>query len=538
MQLPGGTHMSLRLVDRSVFVPSPEPGTSVHGGSFYTTLDTNRLMSLHTYSSRSDILSHEFYRFSEDNGKTWSEATYIPAGESTPHGMKRRHARCGYLDPHTGRFLKIRNEAVLPNDEVAEFMKWNTVHYAVSVDGGRTELYDTPLVAVGHDADHPLPNVTRGRNCFMLGDWTCTPITLPDGAILQPVQISPTGPDGEYHNPGAGFTYTDCGVIRGTWRDDLTIAWDLSGMVIADPERSTRGLIEPTIARLADGRLLMVMRGSNDARPELPGYRWFSLSEDDGNCWSGAQPWTYESGIPFHSPSSCSQLVTHSGGEIYWIGNILWRAANGKMNMKEQMFAQAYIFMHNTSSTHMRMVPNSRIAPEKTTWIIQNNLAIGPAQESLPVLRLAPGKQDAKHISDYNAYRSGLSNNPWFSGKQKASSLEEFQELTGFEMHSILADLSVFTKADEEAVFAKGKQFVLPGSVDLSPAEGSPVIDAGAVIPGINDDFKGKAPDIGALEFVKAMPVFGPRSAVQQERVRKVQSNQSSVISNQEKELE
>ncbi len=230
----------------------------------------------------------------------------------------------------------------------------------------------------------------------------------------------------------------------------------------------------------------------------------------------------------FNCPSqSISSQPVHAG-PVYWIGNILWRACKGRMNMKEQMFAQAYIFMHNTSSTHMRMVPNRKIAPEKTTWIIQNNIAIGPSNEGPPVLRLAPGKQGPKHISDYNAYRSGLSNNPWFSGKTKVGSLEEFQKLTGFEIHSILADYSVFTKADEEAVFAKGKQFVLPGWVDLVPAEGSPVIDAGTVIPGINDDFAGKAPDIGALEYGKDMPVYGPRSEVQQERVREIQRVQGS----------
>lgn len=290
-------------------------------------------MSLHTYSSRSDILSHEFYRFSSDNGKTWSEPVTVPAGKQLPEGMLRRHARGGYLDPATERFLKIRNEAILPNDKVGEFMTHNTVHYALSLDGGRNDLYDVPLVADGpeFDEDHPLPNVTRGKNCFMLGDATCTPVTLDDGTMLQPVQISPTGPDGMYTNPGAGFTYTDCAVIRGRWRDDRTIAWELGGMVYGDPEKSTRGLIEPTIAKLADGKLLMVMRASNDARPELPGYRWYSLSDDEGRSWTQAQPWSYESGEQFHSPSSCSQLVHHSNGEIYWIGNIC--AENPKGNL-------------------------------------------------------------------------------------------------------------------------------------------------------------------------------------------------------------
>ncbi|MEZ5278209.1 MAG: sialidase family protein [Opitutaceae bacterium] len=325
--------MKPRIRSTSVFVPSPEEGTCVMGGSYYTRATGTDLMSVHTLSSRSDILSHEYYRFSNDNGRTWSEPTLVPAGRQTQAGMLRRHQRGGYLDPATGRFIKLRNEAVLPNDEVLEFMRFNTVHYAVSLDGGRSDLFDEPLVqsGPGFSADHPLPNVRRGHNCFMLGDSTCLPITLPDGSLLQPVQISPTGPDGVYRPRGPGFTDTDCAVIRGTWRDDLHLDWELTGMVIADPGRTTRGLIEPTLARLADGRILMVMRGSNDQRPKLPGYRWFALSSDNGSTWTTAEPWTYESGIAFHSPSSCSQLIAHSSGRLYWIGNLCQKNPQGNL---------------------------------------------------------------------------------------------------------------------------------------------------------------------------------------------------------------
>lgn len=324
--------MKPTLVSTSVFIPSPAGGTAVMGGSYYTRATGTDLMSVHTLSSRSDILSHEYYRFSEDNGRTWSDARLIPASRETPEGTLQRHNRGGYLDPATGRFIKLRNEAVLPNNEVLEFMRYNTVHHAVSVDGGRTDLFDEPLVARGNfDADHPLPNVRRGHNCFMMGDSTCQPITLPDGTLLQPVQISPVGPDGYYRPKGPGFTYTDCAVIRGTWRDDLHIDWELAGMVEGDPERTTRGLIEPTLARLTDGRILMVMRGSNDQRPKLPGYRWSAFSEDDGKTWTEAEPWTYESGSAFHSPSSCSQLLAHSSGRLYWIGNICGENPDGNL---------------------------------------------------------------------------------------------------------------------------------------------------------------------------------------------------------------
>ncbi|MEJ2169936.1 MAG: hypothetical protein P8X90_30910, partial [Desulfobacterales bacterium] len=36
-------------------------------------------------------------------------------------------------------------------------------------------------------------------------------------------------------------------------------------------------------------------------------------------------------------------------------------------------------------------------------------------------------------------------------------------------------------------------------------------VNAGCLLPNINDDFTGKAPDLGALESGQPVPVYGPR---------------------------
>jgi hypothetical protein len=46
---------------------------------------------------------------------------------------------------------------------------------------------------------------------------------------------------------------------------------------------------------------------------------------------------------------------------------------------------------------------------------------------------------------------------------------------------------------------------------DLRPLAGSRVIDAGMVIPNVNDRFRGKAPDCGAYEYGEELPHYGPR---------------------------
>ena len=203
-------------------------------------------------------------------------------------------------------------------------MKHWTLHYSLSDDGGRTEYHKSQVTQRGkeYSAAHPLPGVWVGKNAAMIGDTACRAIRIRTGKILVPVQITPVGLDGKYENPGGGYTYHDAAVLIGTWNPSRQLDWELSERVRANPKRSTRGMIEPTLAQFPDGRILMVMRGSNDVRPDLPGRRWYSVSSDRGEHWTAPQPWTYEDGTPFYSPSSCSQLLVHSSGRIYWIGNI------------------------------------------------------------------------------------------------------------------------------------------------------------------------------------------------------------------------
>ena len=314
----------MQVVACDVFVPSPSPGAGVFGSSYYTRPRGGDLVSIHTLITRSDTADVAFIRRSADNGRTWSEAKPWPTQFAHPAGTGRRHPRGGYVDPGTGRYVTIWTEGVLPTDHPLEGMRQWTLHYTVSEDGGDTSVVNEQIIheGPGYDAVHHLPGVTTGHNGVMLGDLGQRPLTRSDGVVLIPAQSSPVGADGDYVNPGRGLTYTDCLLLMGRWRPDKRLAWTVSERIVGDPNRTTRGLIEPTIAELADGRILMVMRGSNDARPEWPGYRWHAISGDQGHTWSQPEPWTYTDGTAFFSPSSCSQLVPHSNGRLFWVGNV------------------------------------------------------------------------------------------------------------------------------------------------------------------------------------------------------------------------
>jgi len=156
----------------------------------------------------------------------------------------------------------------------------------------------------------------------MVAELSAAPLTMADGTILMPVVITPLGPDGTYFNPGGGYTYFDVAVLRGRWRPDKHVEWELSARIQGDPARSTRGMDEASIAALADGRLLIVMRGSNDKKPELPGRRWAAYSSDQGKTWTEPTSWTYAGGEEFYSPATSSLLLQHSSGRLFWLGNI------------------------------------------------------------------------------------------------------------------------------------------------------------------------------------------------------------------------
>jgi hypothetical protein len=50
-----------------------------------------------------------------------------------------------------------------------------------------------------------------------------------------------------------------------------------------------------------------------------------------------------------------------------------------------------------------------------------------------------------------------------------------------------------------------------PETMDFALKAGSAAIDAGTVLPTINDGYKGRAPDLGAYELGSTPPVYGPR---------------------------
>jgi len=273
---------------------------------------------------------------SDDNGRSWSPLVWKPDYASgLPHGY-RREPVTSVCDPRTGRLLFLFNSLDTPGldpNAVEPPIAQETYYlrYRVSTNGGRTWLFDEPIIQAGdYDAKHPVAGVWVGTNAIYLGDVGSLPIVTRQGDVLVPAQLTVVGPDGRLFNPAGGHTYTEVVVLIGQWTKDGRLRWSASDRIRGDHTRTTRGVIEPTLAEFADGRILMVLRGSNggtaDPKSELPSRKWFCVSKDGGQSWSKPEAWTCTDGEAFFSPSSMSVLFKHSSGRVFWAGN--WSPTN------------------------------------------------------------------------------------------------------------------------------------------------------------------------------------------------------------------
>jgi hypothetical protein len=205
------------------------------------------------------------------------------------------------------------------------------------------------------------------------------------------------------------------------------------------------------------------------------------------------------------------------GGPVYFIGNLLYHVPSG-VSFKFSAKPAGLLVYHNTIiGEHVIRDPSANVH-------YRNNLFLGRDTPDRGIMTWA-NATDA-YSSDYNGFRpnKGVSDQfvwlgpkagqRWYEPKEtdwrKFATLDEFRAATGQEMHGINVDFDDFEKlappdpAKRHAVYhAKDLNF------RLNPK--GKAVDAGVVLPTVNDGFTGRAPDLGALELGKPAPRYGPR---------------------------
>jgi hypothetical protein len=102
-------------------------------------------------------------------------------------------------------------------------------------------------------------------------------------------------------------------------------SWRTSNRIFLPRKVSTRGLVELDLSELKDGRLLLIMRGSNAGLDSLecPGRKWISVSRDGGMTWSRVTDLRYDTGEQFYSPATMARTLRSSiTGKLYCFLNI------------------------------------------------------------------------------------------------------------------------------------------------------------------------------------------------------------------------
>ena len=201
------------------------------------------------------------------------------------------------------------------------------------------------------------------------------------------------------------------------------------------------------------------------------------------------------------------------GGPAYFIRNIVYNAPN---SIKHAQNPSGLLYYHNTFATKVE-------ASQASNYHFRNNLILG-SQPSEVIFSVDTFTSYTS--SDYNGFRPAPEVECSFVWKSpspdklkdyykpefehKSATLAEYSQATGQDKHSILVDYDVFSKVsrvDSNDV----TRIYKAEDLDFQLKPGTVAIDAGCILPNINDDFAGDAPDLGALEVGQPIPVYGPR---------------------------
>ena len=109
---------------------------------------------------------------------------------------------------------------------------------------------------------------------------------------------------------------------------------------------------------------------------------------------------------------------------------------------------------------------------------------------------------------DYDGFAGGPFKMFLRWNRQRYATLDDTRKNAPVYKHAALLDASTLFTAGVRPPEDHKKQAASP---DLRLSPKSPAVDAGQVLPGMNDDFQGRAPDLGAYELGEPLPHYGPR---------------------------
>lgn len=219
----------------------------------------------------------------------------------------------------------------------------------------------------------------------------------------------------------------------------------------------------------------------------------------------------------FNSASGALSAQPLYGGPDYFYQNLVYNAPTSG-SLKFVATPAGVLVYQNT------FVGEAIVRGPASNEHFRNNLIIAQGAAE-PVF--AVGTFTSYSTSDYNGFRPNPNVEDAFEWNtppagvtadykhtptiHKYKTLREYSGATGQDTHSVLLDYDVFVhvpmpdKSDPQRLYK-------PDGCDFRLKPGSAAVDAGVVLPTINDDYTGRAPDLGAYERDRPLPHYGPRA--------------------------
>jgi hypothetical protein len=194
------------------------------------------------------------------------------------------------------------------------------------------------------------------------------------------------------------------------------------------------------------------------------------------------------------------------GGPVYIFRNVIYNATYSPFKLHNHTTG-VYIF-HNTCFKFKNAF-NIHPASETATNIwTRNNLFLCNNGCGLEVMTPNVKAQNF----DNDGY-GGMDHFAVWNVKYKYLTMDDAKEdkMIYFEKGAILINPKTCFMNGTIAPIDESKIFTFD-EIDFRLAGSSDAIDKGVVLPNFNDGFKGKAPDLGALEFDEKIPNYGPRN--------------------------
>lgn len=190
------------------------------------------------------------------------------------------------------------------------------------------------------------------------------------------------------------------------------------------------------------------------------------------------------------------------GGPVYIFRNVIYNI--GVETFKMHNSPSGALMFHNTSVKKGPPLILWTNVPVRNS-VSRNNLFVGTPSGGTAYETTAPMRPDCDF--DYDGFAGG----PWDSflkwNGANYTTLDDVRARAPVYKHAVSLDaVRLFAAAAPPA--DDTKKLPVP---DLRLRAGSGAQDAGQVLPGFNDDYAGKAPDLGAYERGAPLPHYGPR---------------------------